>query len=291
MNLFLWYDEIGDSMANCEFEKEEKYKLFRSVKEILHPTISKKNISDYKIIIRDDLLAVRIFYPKKVTNLERVIFYFHGESKITNCKGKYSDIAGGFSKDFNQLVLSIDVSDLEERYQLVYRTFYYIYQELLEAGIQKTNVSLMGDSTGGSIVLSMISQMNHDKITASKMILFYPVLSGEYYGKTTYKSIAENNTIDHDLVKKLKNFYKKKGQDNPMFFHLLDHKKYSYPKTLIVIGGVDPLVDEAYQLSQRIPHSEIKLITFANHGFLGSKDKEIKKECYDIVCDFLEEND
>ena len=32
---------------NNAFEKEERYKLYRTVREILHPTISKKNISNF----------------------------------------------------------------------------------------------------------------------------------------------------------------------------------------------------------------------------------------------------
>ena len=60
-------------MINNEFDEEIKYKLFRTVNEILHPTISKKNISDYKIIMDDDILPVRVFYPKKVTSIDKVI--------------------------------------------------------------------------------------------------------------------------------------------------------------------------------------------------------------------------
>ena len=37
-------------MKHNEFDNETKYRLFRSVKEILHPAISKKNISNYIII-------------------------------------------------------------------------------------------------------------------------------------------------------------------------------------------------------------------------------------------------
>jgi hypothetical protein len=38
-------------MKHNEFDNEEKYKLYRQVNELLHPTISKKNISNYRIII------------------------------------------------------------------------------------------------------------------------------------------------------------------------------------------------------------------------------------------------
>ena len=51
---------------NNAFEKEERYKLYRTVREILHPTISKKNISEYKIIVDDNLLPLRIFILKKL---------------------------------------------------------------------------------------------------------------------------------------------------------------------------------------------------------------------------------
>ena len=43
------------------FEKEFKYKLYRTVYEVVHPTISKKNISSYRIMFRDDILPVRVF--------------------------------------------------------------------------------------------------------------------------------------------------------------------------------------------------------------------------------------
>ena len=48
-------------MKHNEFDNEEKYRLYRTVKDLLHPSISKKNISNYKIIINDDILPLRIF--------------------------------------------------------------------------------------------------------------------------------------------------------------------------------------------------------------------------------------
>ena len=80
-------------MKHNEFDLEEKYKLFRSVKELLHPSISKRNISNYKIVIDEDLLLLRVFYPKKISNIHDVILYIPGEGSITECEGKYSDIS------------------------------------------------------------------------------------------------------------------------------------------------------------------------------------------------------
>ena len=79
-------------MIQNEFDTEIKYKLFRTITEILHPSISKKNISNYKIIIDEEILPVRVFYPSKVTGIDKVIIYIHGNGKVTDCNEKYSDI-------------------------------------------------------------------------------------------------------------------------------------------------------------------------------------------------------
>ena len=55
------------------FEDEDRYNLFRSVGELIHPVISKRNISDYNIILEEYLYPVRVYYPKKVSNIKKVI--------------------------------------------------------------------------------------------------------------------------------------------------------------------------------------------------------------------------
>lgn len=57
-------------------DREDTYKLYRTVYEIIHPTISKKNISNYKIMIQEDLVPLRIFYPKKSLPLPEWFFIF-----------------------------------------------------------------------------------------------------------------------------------------------------------------------------------------------------------------------
>ena len=138
-------------MKQNEFELDEKYKLYRSVKELLHPTISKRNISNYKIIISEDLLLLRVFYPKKVSNIQHVILYIPGEGEVTDCEGLYSDISANLSKELDQMVISIDYENaadtLEELYPKIYKTLAFIYQALRKQDIPVENISLMGDST------------------------------------------------------------------------------------------------------------------------------------------------
>ena len=52
--------------VGTDFDNEVRYKLYRTVKDLITPSISKVNISNYRIVFDDDLLPVRVFYPKKV---------------------------------------------------------------------------------------------------------------------------------------------------------------------------------------------------------------------------------
>ena len=56
-----------------EFNEANKYNLYRSVKDILHPSISKKNVSNYNIIVSEDILPIQVFYPKKITDIKKII--------------------------------------------------------------------------------------------------------------------------------------------------------------------------------------------------------------------------
>ena len=281
-------------MRHNEFDDELKYKLFRTVKEILHPTISKKNISNYKIILDENIIPVRIFYPKKVSNMKKVIIFIHGNSEITKCDGKYSDISSYFSKELDQLVISIDYEELkdeylEDIYKEIYKTFKYIYNGLIEQ-IDKDNITLFGDSTGGAAVLYINNKMNKDNIKISKEILFYPILSGEYFGKTKYNSIKDK-TFDSELIKKLRNYYEKKlrnqkNRSNYYYFQLKSKIEKEYPNILLLCGNIDPLIDENRDFSKN-KNINIREITFASHGFLGSKDKEIKKEYINHIINFI----
>lgn len=293
--LFLCYDDNGDNMVHKEFEKEEKYKLYRSVREILHPTISKKNISNYKIIVEDEYIPLRVAYPKKVSNIQNIIIFIHGNSKITECEEKYTEISTNLAKELEQLVISIDYDEeeknLEKSYNDIYNTIKYVYKELLRIDIKKENITILGDSTGASIILGLLDRINKE-LEAEKLILLYPVLSGEYFKKSKYASINNNTMVNHDLVKNLKNYYKSRinpEDKNDQFFNLKSTKKIAYPRTLVISGNVDPLVDETIDFKNKSDNIEVSIIPFAYHGFLNTKDKEIIKEYLSIMKKFIDD--
>lgn len=271
------------------FDSELQYRLYRSVREILHPTISKKNISDYKIIVNEEILPVIVFYPKKVTDLEKVIIYIHGDGKVTGCCCEYSKISKELALKTNSLVIAVDYKEkkkkYKEMYQEIYETVKYLYRELERNSIDTSKIILLGDSTGCNIITG-INYLNNKEINIEKEILFYPTLSLEYFGNTSFKSLQEDH-IDSGLVDKLAKYYTniayKKDLGDKLFNPLKLDDYDNVPKTLIFVGKVDLLVDEIKEYSKKIKDCKYIELPFLEHGFLKKIDEEVELEVYSEV--------
>jgi len=283
-------------MKYNDFDQELKYRLYRTIPEIIHPTISKKNISDYKIIISEEIVPVRIFYPKKVSNIEHVFIFIPGSGNITNCSGSYSDIASRFALEFNQLVISFDYGEyadwsIKKLQAKLKESFQYIYKELVRCNINAENITLIGDSTGANIILSFYDLFK--TIDIKKQILFYPILSGESFKKNASKELQINNPHDDNLLPTLTKYYQKHLEDendyqDETIFALNRKEVANYPQTLLICGNVDPFIIECREFNERLKEkSTLEEIPFGYHGFLKTNDQEIIQDYTSTIKAFL----
>ena len=120
-------------------------KLYRNVHDILHPSISRKNISQYKIILKDKMPTVSVFYPEIDAKLDKVAIYIHSDELLTNFYEEFAARTG-------MIVLLINYSGsnvLED----VSKVGKYLYEELNSCEID--NVILVGDFTGSDVILEL----------------------------------------------------------------------------------------------------------------------------------------
>ena len=274
-----------------EFNEANKYNLYRSVKDILHPSISKKNVSNYNIIISEDILPIQVFYPKKITDIKKIIIFVHGHSKVTDCVEKYADICKLISTKTGNILIAVEYEDIKDdykkMYQDVFNTVKYLYENLERNNIDPKNITLMGDSTGANIITG-INYLN-ESINIEKEILFYPVLDPDYFGKTKYESMIKNNEFNLGLISNLKTYYEYIGvKDNldDLLINPLQVDK-DIPKTLIITGRVDSLLDESLEYSKKHKNVKIVEVEFSSHGFLKSIDEDIEKEVFNNISKFL----
>lgn len=285
------------------FSDDNTYKLYRDVQEILHPVISKRNISDYQIIFDEKYLPVRIFYPQKVSFINKVIIFIPGISEITECQNKYLAICKEMALATNHLVIGLDYFQIPYKYPKLLNNIYnflkYLINKLKYAGILEKNIILLGDSFGANLISSIIFKNIKDQaFTINKVVLLYPILSGEYFDESQYKSLQENEKYNLLLLKHLQTFYKKYTSSSDdlkssVLFPLKNNDFTNHPKTLIITGNLDPLRDEGYAYYEKLQHFHIPStyynLNFENHGFLKDIDYEMKKELYTILNNYLEE--
>ena len=290
MTFFLCYYYTGDSMNQNvikeDFGLEDTYKLYRTVYEIIHPTISKKNISNYKIIIQENLLPLRIFYPKKISKIERVIIYIHGKRWMVNGFYSYKEVCERLVQEMDSLVIAIDYEN--DSYQKVvdksYQTIKCLKEGLNRIGIQ--NIIAIGDALGASILSNVVLI---DKSIIKKEILLYPALDFNF--KIEYPSLTQNNKLDLLTIPHL-HTYCNKYINLKKYHSVMEEDSYKdWPDTLVITGDLDPLRDEIEEFSKRLRKDNRKSkyinIKFASHGFLNSKDEEAKEECFKDMKNFI----
>ena len=281
-----------------EFENVIRYKLYRKVSDIIHPSISKKNISDYKIVFEDSLLPVRVFYPNKISKLSGIIIYIPGDGNLTKCTYEYATICSDLAKELDKLILAVDYFEHPNNYpsilDKVEQIVKYLYKELETVGIEKQDIILMGDSSGGNFVSSITFRFIKEKIDyINKEILLYPLLSGDYDENSKFKSIGNGWICNKELVNKIQNFMSeytklKKNRKRKDICPLLNKDYSHYPTTLVITGDLDPLRDEGVAFYKKLNNTSMyQNIKDASHGFLNTKDLKIRHEYLSAIKKFI----
>ena len=282
---------VGDNFGDVE-----KYKLYRNVYEILHPTISKKNISNYKVVFDEKLLPVLVFYPEKISNVESIIIYVPGDGKVNGCYGKYSSICKKIAKETKSIVITIDYFNSTIKYPTVVnkisKLIKYLYDELNSNGYSSEKITLLSDSLGSKITSSVVTKLISKGISINKLVLLYPVVKDSYDNYSWNESLM---SINFNLDKRVESYLKKYLSKVEVSCNLDEIVYYKdFPKTLVVTGDMDIFKEDGEALgeivSKNIPGSLCENIKFASHGFLGSNDEEVNRDVYLIINRFIYDN-
>lgn len=271
------------------FSNDAKYKLYRTVHEILHPTISKRNISNYRVVLEEDLLPVHVFYPKKVTNMKKVIIAIPGDGNVSGCYGKYASIYKNMALEAEALIIAIDYFKNTIKYPMslnkIYKVVSYLYEEFINNGILKENIIFMGDSIGCSILGELLVKLKKKKIEIDKSIWLYPICRNDY---SKYEWNEKYLSLNFNLDKKINSYLEKyiPKDKKPSKELLLFSKEELANKNIVVTGDMDLLSEEIKEFSKNI-EAEFLNIKYLTHGFLGNDTSEEIKEVYARINDFV----
>lgn len=140
--------------------------LYRNLYDIVHPSISRKNISNYKIVFKDNLIPIRVFYPKKEVTLKKIILYIHGN--IVNY-----DIYDDLAKRTDNIVFLLDYTKTNKVNECI-DMIKYIYDETKKYNLLTSDLTIIGDFEGSDIILDVFSDLEDSYFKENKKILVEP---------------------------------------------------------------------------------------------------------------------
>lgn len=167
-------------------EKAVHSKLYRELGGIFHPSISRQNISNYEIIIHDNLIPLNVFYPKKEATLDNVIIYITTEN---------NDICDDLAMYTNHVVLAVNYLK-NDSFIKCYDIIKYIYNDIENNNISRNNITIISDCNCKDILEGIILKskqtsdfsinkeiffINSMDIKKEKNKLFIPDINSYYY--------------------------------------------------------------------------------------------------------------
>lgn len=280
-------------------------KLYRMVDTIIHydffSFLVKKK--DYKITINDNIMNVRVFFPKKKYKTKKAIIYYHGGGFVSGGINSYSRLCRRIVKDFNSIVILPEYRLAPEyKFPIPLNDAYMFFENLVQNDILNLHLEkyiLMGDFTGANICVGVSYLANNNKLNISKQILLYPMTNYKYEDYKIFKSLTTYKTGYGLTVDKMNSFidYYLPSNDerrNPLFAPLLYKNLKHQPKTLIVTAASDLLRDEGEAFKEKLKEDKVvvryKCIDNAYHGFYNKKfNNKAISEANKIIEKFLHE--
>lgn len=260
---------------------------------------------EHEVACGDHNVPVRIFAPPEGQEIRGLLLFFHGGGWVTGNIDSYDKVCGNMARITGCRVASVDYRLAPEyRFPAAPEDCYAVAREIfldtLLLGVEKSDITLIGDSAGGNLAAA-VSLMARDRgeFFPARQILIYPATYNNHTANSPFPSVTENGT-DYLLTSKRICDYmelymgSETDRENPYFAPLLAQDLSRQPKTLIITAEYDPLRDEgeAYgeKLEQAGNHVEMHRIPDALHGFfsLPPRFAQVKKT-YDIINCFLSE--
>jgi len=263
------------SYARAELQKQYDY--------LNQKPIEVSEIRTLTIKFKDESINVRIYFPESTNESTTFGIYLHGGGWTFGNEETHDGIARAFCKTSQLPIASIGYSLAPNKKfpfqneQIAYLTHYLIeyFQNEYKCSGDAVKLILIGDSAGANLALCVyqdfLEQATRSKILG--MILYYGVFGSD----TSIDSWQRLGNGRYGLSIQAMEWYwnqyltnieeKKLPQTTPLLSNFS-----SLPPTLLIVGNLDPLLDDTYKLAEKLanlntPHQVIVLEGYP-HGFL-----------------------
>lgn len=260
------------------WKKVEKEDIKRNVDQNIPSYVKSKEFNNFK---NNKQISFNLYYQKDLDNKLPTLINIHGGGWLIGNKDTNKIYNSYFSKDFNVIALDFpNIQDGSLKNTLDYIDFFLDY--LIsndELNINKSNIFLSGDSSGGQIIFmltsiyenpSLLKKFNYKYKKIKGLLLNHsvPYLSHVFDKvNSPFKKILQKYTFNM-LIKKDKDYFNKVNPNE-----LLNH---AFPPIVIISS----LGDEAFYFQSKKLADDLKERNI-NYLFLDIKDSS-KKHVFNV---------
>ncbi|MBL4893782.1 MAG: alpha/beta hydrolase [Emcibacter sp.] len=215
-------------------------------------------IKDRLIKGQDHDVPVRIYHPGGGTTSSSlpVILFFHGGGWSLGDVDSYDSLVRSLCVSSGAIYISVDYRlGPEHKYPAALNDCLTVTEWLLahggDIGGDISRIAVMGDSAGGNLATITAHKINSRSNKAIKaQFLLYPVIDisrpHDHYPSRITKGNGEY-LLSRDGIDVAVDWYLTKGDDraDPTISPIRQDDLSPLPPTVILVGGLDPLLDEA----------------------------------------------
>ncbi|VAW02468.1 hypothetical protein MNBD_ALPHA01-2367 [hydrothermal vent metagenome] len=231
-------------------------------------------------------VPVRIYHPgeKDRSASLPIVVFFHGGGWSLGDVDSYDSLIHSLCSSSQAIYVSVDYRLApEHKYPAGLNDCIAVTEWLLAHGGDIngdiSRIGIMGDSAGGNLATVVAHKINnHRKKSVKALFLLYPVMDNsrphEYYPSRMSSGNGEY-LLSRDGIDTALDWYLSHGDDrtDPAISPARQEGLTLMPPTIIVVGGYDPLLDEAKEYHRRLVSSAVastlKCYDTTIHAFLS----------------------
>lgn len=247
-------------------------------------------------------VPVRIYHPKgeDISPSLPVVMFFHGGGWSLGDVASYDSLVCSLCARSRAIYISVDYRLApEHKYPAGLNDCTAVVEWTLAQGTDIggdiSRVAVMGDSAGGNLAAVIAHQINRVKENQIKaQFLLYPVMDNsrphEYYPSRMTSGNGEY-LLSRDGIDAALDWYltPKDDRADPAISPALQDDLSPMPPTVIVVGGYDPLLDEAKEYHGKLKASGVasllKCFDTTIHAFLSFGVLDIARQGRQYIAD------
>lgn len=227
------------------------------------------------------IVPVRFYYPEGDVSRRRPAYiYCHGGGFVVGDLDMVETVCRSICRDAGIVVASVDYrlapehkfpAGLDDTIAVVR----WISQHGSDIGIDTARMAIGGDSAGGNLAASTAQALvGAGEIDFRFQVLVYPV-TDLTCGQPSYKDLGDGYPLTAARMHTYIKLYLSNPEQatDPRASPLLAASLAGQPPALVVVAGLDPLVDEGIAYAKRLQAAgsaaEIVEVADHPHGFIG----------------------